>query len=240
VVLTKAREAQAKAEAQRRRDLFRPARIEAVEVVDRWTRWRRELWAIVFDPSRGDEPVVVAARGAFLFVIVAWGFPFVVHPLDADRFLGTPVHNVHLVFHEAGHPLFSVFGDFMGVLGGSLMQVLMPLVVAIAFLRNEDPFGAAFGLMWAGHALMDVAPYIADARALELPLLTGGTGREFEGHDWENLLLRLDLLEYDIAFGRAAHLAGAALAGVGAMYAAWVVQRQWRSRESGGPFSKAR
>jgi len=44
---------------------------------------------------------------------------------------------------------------------------------------------------------MDMAPYIADARALELVLLGGYTGAEVEGHDWEYLLGATGLLEYD-------------------------------------------
>lgn len=36
-----------------------------------------------------------------------------------------------------------------------------------------------------GQSLTDVAPYINDARALQLVLLGGRTGAEVEGHDWE-------------------------------------------------------
>ena len=56
----------------------------------------------------------------------------------------------------------TLFGDFMAVLGGSLLQVLMPAIVAGAFLlRHANPFGAAVGLWWTGQSLVDVAVYIA-------------------------------------------------------------------------------
>ena len=84
--------------------------------------------------------------------------------------------------------LFGFFGRFMTVLGGSLFQFLVPLILAVAFLRQKTPFGAIVRLWWAGENLLDVAPYIADARALELVLLGGKTGAEVEGHDWEFLL----------------------------------------------------
>ena len=42
------------------------------------------------------------------------------------------IHLIDLVFHEAGHPIFGVFGRFMGVLGGSLNQVLVPVVCTAA------------------------------------------------------------------------------------------------------------
>src|SRR5258706_14990973 len=73
----------------------------------------------------------------------------------------------NLVFHEAGHILFMPLGPFMTVLGGSLTQVLVPLVCAGAFLwQIRDPFGAAVAIWWAGENLIDVAPYINDARDL--------------------------------------------------------------------------
>jgi hypothetical protein len=50
---------------------------------------------------------------------------------------------------------------------------------------------------------MDLAPYINDARDLELILLGGVTGKETDGHDWNNILTTLNLLEWD---HRLAHL----------------------------------
>ncbi|HEY6085655.1 MAG TPA: hypothetical protein VIU63_09685, partial [Nitrospira sp.] len=44
---------------------------------------------------------------------------------------------------------------------------------------------------------MDIAPYINDARALDLMLLGGVTGKETDGHDWENILSMLGWLPYD-------------------------------------------
>ena len=43
--------------------------------------------------------------------------------------------------------------------------------LAAAFLKQGDRFGAAVCAWWAGQNLLDVAPYIADARALQLVLL---------------------------------------------------------------------
>ena len=70
------------------------------------------------------------------------------------------LHLPNLVFHEAGHVIFSPFGRFMTVLGGSLFQCLVPIALAIAFLRQDDRFGAAVCSWWAGQNLLDVAPYV--------------------------------------------------------------------------------
>jgi hypothetical protein len=38
------------------------------------------------------------------------------------------IDSVDLPIHEAGHPLFSIFGEFIGYAGGTLMQLLVPAV----------------------------------------------------------------------------------------------------------------
>jgi hypothetical protein len=111
------------------------------------------------------------------------------------------LHLPNLVFHEAGHVIFSPFGRFMTVLGGSLFQCVLPVGIAIAFIRQHNPFGAAVCTWWAGENLIDVAPYIADARALQLVLLGGKTGAEVQGHDWEYILATLGWMRFDRTLG---------------------------------------
>ncbi len=146
------------------------------------------------------------ASALFLLGIAAWSaryFTIAVADLGWDP--GT-MHNVHLIFHEAGHAIFMMVGAPrpLMVFMGSGLQVLFPLILAGAFyFKNRDAYGAAVCLFWAGHAALDVAPYIADARALELPLLGGGNGSEIEGHDWEYLLGRWGALGEDLRIGDA-------------------------------------
>jgi hypothetical protein len=129
----------------------------------------------------------------------------------AVRVADSVLHLPNLVFHEAGHVILGIFGRFVGVLGGSLFQFAVPLILAGAFLRQGDGFAAAVCTWWAGQNLVDVAPYIADARALQLVLLGGQTGAEVEGHDWEYLLTQLNLLHRDRVLGLAAHWVGLAV-----------------------------
>jgi len=121
-----------------------------------------------------------------------------VHDLGEDPGM---IHSFHLLFHEAGHAITAMVttNRDLVVFMGSGLQVLFPLIVAAAFYwTNEDEVGAALGLWWAGQSMLDVSPYIADARALELQLLGGGTGKEIEGHDWEYLLTRWNALSSDL------------------------------------------
>jgi hypothetical protein len=121
---------------------------------------------------------------------------------------GSILHLPNLVFHEAGHVLFAPFGQFMRVLGGSLLQFALPLGLAVAFLKQHNPFGAVVCTWWAGENLIDVAPYIADARALQLVLLGGKTGAEVQGHDWEYILGTLGWMRFDRTLGLWTHRAG--------------------------------
>jgi hypothetical protein len=161
-------------------------------------------------PHDADRSGLVRlGRAALLLALLAWTWHFARAPLAAagDSILHVP----NLVFHEAGHVLFAVFGRFASVLGGSLFQVALPVGLGVAFLRRDDTFGAAVCTWWAGQNLVDVAPYIADARALQLVLLGGYTGAEVEGHDWEFLLSEMGWLHLDRSLGLAAHRLGLAV-----------------------------
>jgi hypothetical protein len=119
------------------------------------------------------------------------------------------MHNVHLVFHEAGHIFLAWASPLWHSLGGTLGQLVVPFALAVAFaVKNRDGFAAAVCGWWFGHSLVDVAPYINDARKMQLTLLGGQTGMEVEGHDWNFILDQLGLLNMDIHYSRDVLLAG--------------------------------
>ena len=113
--------------------------------------------------------------------------------------------DVNLAVHEAGHVFFGPLGDHMTVLGGSLFQVLVPLAFVIYFLVKRDKFAGSVVMAWLGASLGNVALYIGDARAQELPLLGG----ENVIHDWWYLLIEWDLLPQDLAIARWVRMVGA-------------------------------
>jgi hypothetical protein len=176
--------------------------------------------------------MALIARAALLILLIVWTvkFSFARSP---DVVMDAPLHLVNLVFHEAGHVLFSPFGRFMTAIGGSLLQVLVPVACAVALARQAgDWFGAAVAVWWAGQNFVDLAPYIGDARALRLPLLGGATGAEVEGHDWEAILTMLGWLHHDRALAAGAHGLGV-LVMVGALgFAAWTL---FNPRPAGRP-----
>jgi hypothetical protein len=163
--------------------------------------------------TRAEPPpttIVRVVRAGGLAAMAAWTIHFarlgVSEALD-----GSVLHLPDLVFHEAGHVIFAFMGRFMTVLGGSLFQFLVPVILSIAFVRQRNFYGAVVCAWWAGQSLVDVSPYIADARALQLVLIGGHTGAEVEGHDWEFILTQLGWLHLDTRLGLAAFRIGLAL-----------------------------
>ena len=108
------------------------------------------------------------------------------------------IHLVDLVFHEAGHVIFGMFGRFLGALGGSLNQVLIPAVCTGSFLYRRQWAAAAVTLFWTGENVIDVAIYAADGRDMKLPLLAEGLT-----HDWNWILSELSLRDQAEPIGRA-------------------------------------
>ncbi len=179
---------------------------------------------------RGVEPStsmpVAIARAAFLLLLMIWTTTLASWAVSVEG-SSSFMHLPNLVFHEAGHVLFSPLGRFMAVLGGSLTQVLVPLVCAGAFLwQTRDAFGAAVAVWWAGQSLTDVAPYINDARALQLVLLGGRTGAEVEGHDWEYLLNALGASHHDRSIALIVQRIGTTLMILALLWASIVVLQQ--------------
>jgi hypothetical protein len=171
-------------------------------------------------------------RAALLALLAFWTWRFATHPLNQLVIGGSFLHSINLPFHEAGHIVFAPFGRFLMSLGGSLTQVLVPVVCAIAFVRKDDWFGAAVASWWAGQNLVDLGPYIADARALQITLIGGATGAEVEGHDWEAILTTLGWLGYDRQLGMTAHVVGSLAMAASLVVAALIT---WRgAREATG------
>jgi len=114
--------------------------------------------------------------------------------------------NVNIVFHEAGHTVFALFGDFLRTLGGSFLQVFVPLMLAVYFfIWRKEIFSGGVMLFWTGESVIDVSWYIADAQKTLLPLLGNPDGGR-AGHDWHYLLSTLGVLDKTDAIAGAVFL----------------------------------
>lgn len=155
----------------------------------------------------GPMTAAVLARGVGLGVLLVLGLMIVARGLTpSDGGALAFVHLIDLVFHEAGHVIFAFFGRFLGVLGGSLNQVLIPAVCTGYFLWHRQTAAAAVTLFWTGESITDVAIYVADGRDMALPLLAEGLV-----HDWNWILSELSLRNQAAPLGRAVFVLGVAV-----------------------------
>ena len=113
-----------------------------------------------------------------------------------DPMQGSFLDNVDLAIHETGHLLFRILGEFMGIAGGSLFQVIVPAVFVGYFLWQESYYSAAIVLLWVGQSILNVWVYAADAVVMQLVLTSGFTGSEGSFHDWNYLLTSTGLINY--------------------------------------------
>jgi hypothetical protein len=185
---------------------------------------RAWLWHV---PERVDA-TVFKGRVALLAVFALWGLRLCWMDYRDGEIMASFIHGPLLVFHEAGHVLFRLFGEWVTVLGGSLFQVLLPLILSGALLwKNRDPFGASIGLWLAGVSVMDVAPYMYDAWEPRLTLLGGGTGND-TFHDWMYLFDSMNQLHHAQRIGAVTHAAGVAIVLLAIAWGAGVLRLQRR------------
>lgn len=107
---------------------------------------------------------------------------------------GSLLDVVDLPIHETGHLIFRIFGEFMGIAGGSLFQMIMPALFVGYFWWHEKYYSAAIVLFWVGQSLLNVYVYAADAVVMQIVLISGFTGSEGSFHDWNYMLTELGLL----------------------------------------------
>lgn len=182
-------------------------------------------------PEKDINHIIFAGRVLVFIGLAFWGYRFITHTWQTTYVMASFMHHINLPFHEAGHIIFRPFGRFMHVLGGSLGQLLMPLICLGAFLYpNRNPFAASAALWWFAQSLMDLAPYIGDARAGELPLLGGVTGSEVEDyHDWEVLLKMRGWLFYDHKIADWSYTAGRWLMVLAFLWGGYVLWMQYKN-----------
>ena len=111
-----------------------------------------------------------------------------------DPMQGSFLDNVDLPIHETGHLIFRLLGEFMGIAGGSLFQVIFPAVFVGYFLWQRSFYSAGIVLFWVGQSILNVWVYASDAVVMQLVLTSGFTGSEGSFHDWNYLLTATGLI----------------------------------------------
>ena len=135
-------------------------------------------------PLREDwEPVSKPVRIGWL----AFYAIFLLYALT-DRSGYLLIDYVFVPIHEGGHLLFSYFGHTLMVAGGTLLQLGVPLMLAIYFAFQRQATGVAFCSFFFFENFLNVATYMADSRRMELQYVTVGDP-DFAEHDWADHVL---------------------------------------------------
>jgi hypothetical protein len=151
----------------------------------RWPTITLDEWKPV------SRSVVVIALAFYLLFFLYAG-------LNRGNFLFLDYAN--LMIHEAGHPLFGLFGGTpfgytLMILGGTLFELIIPLACAAYFVFRRESAGVAFCSFWFFENFLYIGTYMSDARTLALPLVGSGD------HDWEILFTQWNLLLRDQQIG---------------------------------------
>lgn len=148
------------------------------------------------------KPISHASLAAWLVFYVAFlGYAFSAH----GGFLF--IDSANLVVHEGGHNLFGWFGPTLGLWGGTLLQWLVPLLLAVYFLTQRQTTGFVFCLFFFFENWLYTATYMADARAQALPLVTTGDP-DFVEHDFYAIFSSLGVLPHDTTIAAVVRILG--------------------------------
>ncbi len=173
-----------------------------------------------------EEPWKPLSRPAVIAWLVFYA-GFLVYAFSAHAgFLF--IDSANLVVHEGGHNLFGWFGPTLGLWGGTLLQWLVPFLLAAYFFSQRQPAGFVFCLFFFFENWLYTATYMADARAQELPLVTTGDP-DFVEHDFHAIFSSLNVLDYDTKIAAVVRLLG----WIGML--ACVVWLGWRLRTKSAP-----
>ena len=140
------------------------------------------------------------SRGAGIAGIVFYLLFLLYAVLDRSGFL--LIDYVNLIIHEGGHFFFSWFGYTLMILGGTLGELLVPLLCAAYFWRRREATAVAFSSFWFFENFLYIGTYMADARDEALPLVGSGE------HDWAILFGQWGLLPRDQQIGGATRALG--------------------------------
>jgi hypothetical protein len=172
--------------------------------------------------ERDWEPVTRRKLACFAFGLGL----FLILLLRSEPGFVFVLDHANLLFHEAGHPIVGLFSTRLEPYGGTLGQLVFPLVLAVSCWRTGQSLGLATALIWFFENWFNIARYMADARRLELPLVGGGD------HDWNTIFARWGLLQHDTEIAWAVRLAG----WIGIFIACtWVLWRAWCDRNRVAP-----
>ncbi len=152
------------------------------------------------DQLREEAAAWCRGKNGYLRLPVLFWFGYILIKMLRDPSYCNLLWPLNLGFHELGHLLFSYFGEFLCMLGGTLLECLAPVFSVYYFYRKRDFFSSVLCFGWLSTAFFSVARYAGDAREMSLPLVSLSLEPEIK-HDWNYLLGHWGILQHDHAVG---------------------------------------
>ena len=161
--------------------------------------------AVVEDNAGLDEAGLARWQALTIWQLI--GFTAGLGGLLAMIFLSEPgfvrlIDDANLLFHEAGHPIVGLFSRRLEPYGGTFGQLFFPMALMVKFWRLGQPLSFAGSGLWFFENFLNISRYMADARALALPLVGGGD------HDWNTIFSRWSVLMHDVQIAQGVKIAG--------------------------------
>lgn len=128
-------------------------------------------------------------RNSLVTWLVAYSLFLIYASLNTSGFLF--IDHANLMIHEIGHVAFSWAGQTLHILGGTLMQLIVPFALTAMFYQRREAAGVALTSFWGFQNLLYIATYMGDARRSALPLVGA------DESDWTILFTQWGVLQYD-------------------------------------------
>jgi hypothetical protein len=174
--------------------------------------------------ARAGKPEAKETRPAGRFwgrvILISGLFLFYTRWLKTENYFSF-LDYVNLAFHEAGHVFLGFFGRFISMLGGTVFQLLFPVICLVHLKRRGANLGWQLCLFWLGQSLLNISIYAGDAINQALPLVGGGE------HDWTYLLTETGLIAHTPGVARSIFLLGSAII----FYSFYLIARDAGNRE---------
>lgn len=157
-----------------------------------------------------DSLPVLSERKPVFFTVLQSGLVlflgYLAYHLIFDKRPWIILDGANLLIHEGGHLFFGGFGMFISILGGTLIQIFIPVALILYFIFKQSYFSTFFSLFWLGDNLINISVYAKDAQSISLDLILGGGI-----HDWNFMLSKLGILKLDYMIGSIFYFFGVTL-----------------------------
>ena len=91
----------------------------------------------------------------FIFVIYCIWNHFFTH----ERWVPI-LDSFNLAIHEAGHPFFAMIHRDLMIYGGTIFQLIIPLLFIFYFKKHQNSIAFSFSLIWFAENLFNIARYV--------------------------------------------------------------------------------